>query len=370
MRLGILTFHRAFNCGAMLQAWALKTVLEQMGHEVMFPECNRVGVAPRWRSVTKPGRGLRGIVRAIVVNALSVGVEDLTRRCYRSFAREHLPMLKCSTADFSKHFDAVVIGSDQVWSLKHILSEAPLFLGESISPDLPKVAYAASCGDRPADEAFRRRLGHAIEGFSAISVRERLTRDQFDAAVRSRIAEVADPTLLLRRKDYEGLEAGETPREPYMFVYALSVKPGLLTRARALARKAGLRLVIAAVYQYSRYHAAPEVVFGVSPDRMLALIRDAQCVLASSFHGTVFSILYGKPFLSIRNEVDDFESRPAALLNRLGASERLIGPTIGDEEAYERLMRPLPDFEAAGLEAYRATSREWLGFALSRLNRI
>ena len=49
MKIAILTFHRAYNCGAMLQAWALRTVLERMGHTIEFPILNHVGETKRWK---------------------------------------------------------------------------------------------------------------------------------------------------------------------------------------------------------------------------------------------------------------------------------------------------------------------------------
>ena len=84
MRIAILTFHRAYNCGAMLQAWALKTVLERMGHVVEFPICNHVGETRRWLYdwVNKEKHGIqliRSLLGRTFVNGMSIPAEDILR---------------------------------------------------------------------------------------------------------------------------------------------------------------------------------------------------------------------------------------------------------------------------------------------------
>ena len=96
MRIAILTFHRAYNCGAMLQAWALKTVLERMGHTVEFPDCNHVGEDGRWKYglVNKEKHGMQrlaSLVGRFFVNAMSIPCEDILRSRYRRFRKAHLP---------------------------------------------------------------------------------------------------------------------------------------------------------------------------------------------------------------------------------------------------------------------------------------
>ena len=150
MRIAIITFHRAYNCGAMLQAWALKTVLERMGHKVEFPICNHVGEDKRWKYewINRDKRGMqvfRSLVGRFMLNALSIPCEDILRMRYRHFRKMHLPERVCSPDNFDKHYDLVVVGSDQVWSAKHSKSDAPLFLAENHSACVRKIAYAASC---------------------------------------------------------------------------------------------------------------------------------------------------------------------------------------------------------------------------------
>lgn len=367
MRIGILTFHRAYNCGAMLQAWALKTVLERMGHQVEFPICNHVGEEKRWWPwVKKDARGLRKIrsfVGRTLINLMSIPAEDVSRHRYAAFRKKHLPERACGLDDFENYYDLVVVGSDQVWSERHSLDDAPMFFGENLPRNVRRIVYAASYGDKPLDQDKVRRVICALDNFSAVSVREKLAQDQLAPHSDKDIQETVDPTLLLKADDYGAIANGAVPKDPYLFMYTLSTADFFVNTAKELARKLGVKCVIAPCYQYSRYGAPRGLMYGISPDRLVQYARNAKYVLAGSFHGTVMGVLFNKPFLSLRGQIDEFESRPAALLRKLGCENRLVNPMVSIDEMYRRLISPLSGCEEK-LGAIRDGSMEWLKRAL------
>ena len=370
MKIGILTFHRAYNCGAMLQAWALKTVLGRMGHEVEFPVCNHVGEEKRWQYefINREKRGvqiLRSLLGRFLLNALSVPNEDILRSRYRRFRKANLPERACSPAEFEKYYDLMIVGSDQVWSAKHALSDAPLFFAENLPACMRKIAYAASYGDKPLDNDSIRRVASSLERFSHISVREPLAKKQLSSLSSRKIDITLDPTLLLAAKDYDEIAyKGNAIREPYLFMYTLSTAPFFVNTAKELADRLGVKCVIAPCYQYSRLGAARGLSYGISPDRLVGLARGAKYVLAGSFHGTVMGVLFNKPFLSLRAQVDEYESRPAALLNMIGCGNRLVNPTasMSDMEAVLRCEVPRSAYDL--LEVKRNESLQWLDQAV------
>lgn len=370
MRIAIVTFHRAYNCGAMLQSWALKTVLERMGHTVEFPVCNHVGEEKRWQydliNREKHGvQALRSFLGRFLLNALSVPNEDILRSRYRRFREAHLPERTCSPNDFDKNYDLVVIGSDQVWSVKHTMSEAPLFFAENIPECVKKIAYAASYGDKPLDDDSIRRVATSLHRFSHISVREPLVQKQLSGLTQRKIEVVLDPTLLLTAKDYDEVAYnGNVIREPYLFMYTLSTAPFFVNTAKQLADSLGVKCVIAPCYQYSRFGAAKGLTYGISPDRLVGLARGAKYVLAGSFHGTVMGLVFNKPFLSLRAQVDEYESRPAALLNSLGCESRLVNPTTSIDEMESMLRCEVHRSAYDLLEVKRNESLKWLCHAI------
>ncbi len=376
MKIGILTFHRAYNGGAMLQAWALKRVLEGMGHAVEFPVCNHVGEVERW--LAKTNRKRHGVLRlasmgqALLRNALSIPVEDVARARYRRFRERELPERACRPEELGNLYDALVVGSDQVWNEDRAGAWWPLFLGEDWGPGTKAVAYGASWGDLPIDGARLERVKAALGRFAGVSVRERYARVDLERAgvAPGRVATVADPTLLLDREEWARLACGVRPTKGrYLFMYNVMMKsPDAVRVARSVARRLGLRAVVASVYQYTRWGAPRGLSWGMSPERLVAYTAGAECVLACSFHGTVMGLTFGKPTLSLLLEPDGGRSRSGELLRDLGEEWRLATPETPAEELARRMGRGGPPAEAAAkaVEARRA-SLSWLRAQLAAL---
>ena len=366
MRIGIITFHRAYNCGAMLQAWALKTVLERMGHDVEFPACNHVGETKRWFCgwINRDKHGiqfLRALFGRFLLNALSIPNEDILRMRYRNFREKHLPERACSPAEFEKYYDMVIVGSDQVWSAIHSQWEAPLFFAENMPASMRKISYAASYGDKPLDDDAIKRVVSALDRFSLISVREPLAQKQLSNLSSRAIEVTLDPTLLLTARDYDEIAYNSVSiKKPYLFMYTLSTAPFFVNTARELANRLGVKCVIAPCYQYSRFRATKGLIYSISPDRLVGLARGAKYVLAGSFHGTVMGLMFNKPFLSLREEVDEYESRPASLLNMIGCRERLVNQTTSIDEMEDLLSQEVSSKVYEMLDIKRNESLQWL----------
>lgn len=366
MNIAVLTFHRAYNCGAMLQAWALKTVLEKMGHTVQFPILNHVGESNRWAPFTVNWSGgpiaiLKKIVYAIVYNLMSIPIVDILYARLRRFRLKYLPEVQCVNNNLDELFDVIVVGSDQVWSEVHTGEYAKVFFGEALPANLPKIAYAASYGDNPLCDDKIRRVACAIDRFDSVSVREYLACYQLQQYCDKRIEVTLDPTLLLEGKDYLQLVNNiRTPNEPYLFMYTLYAEPFFVDTAFALASKLGLRAIIAPMYQYSLYKARHGLTYCISPDRLVAYIANAKYVLAGSFHGTALATIFHKQFLSLRmrKDVVSKPSRVGTLLKTIGQMDRLVTPDIPIDDMVSILQRPIED--TGGLDAARRLSICWL----------
>lgn len=365
MRIAIITYHKAHNCGAMLQAWALQTFLCRAGHDVEFPSCNNVGVPRRW--VELPGvrksRGLPKIrlwLSQCLINLFSIGWEDANRCAYSRFRKCFLREHDCMPEQFAEYYDCVIIGSDQVWHPIISKSDTPLFLAENIPTSVPVVSYAASFGDTiPAESALKRLLA-ALPRFKAISVREELAAATLHNAGFA-VKTVLDPTFLLRSEEYRPLVGSRSYRKKYIFLYAVSLSDFVLQSARKLASMLGLELVICGVYVKTRYRTPPECVWGVSPERMVTLIAYAEYVLASSFHGTALSVIFEKPFLSLRDDVDVHPTRISTLLGQLGLEDRIVNPSTSLEEM-KSLLSKSPDWPSVSrkLDVMREQSVAYL----------
>ena len=376
MKIGILTFHRAYNCGAALQAWALRTVLVRMGHTVEFvynEACKeKRWILPRWEK-----RGdwrvesfrklwcMGSFVRHFHWHLLSVPYRDFMRWRYRSFWKRFLPERTCPPSEFHQVFDLVVVGSDQVWNEKICREESPLFFAEWARGNVRLIAYAASTGDGEIPESTARRLQKALPRFSQVSVREKRTQQRLTDLSGREIAHTLDPALLMSAQDYGFIADGPVPKEPYLFMYVLQSNDRYIQVARSLSRRLGVRCVVAVCYQYSCWKKPSEVVWAVSPDRLVQYVRHAKYVLSASFHGTVLGVVFRKPFLSFLGKPESGESRSGSLLRLIGCEDRLVcSAEKGIDEMQKILTAPLPDYSSI-LDKERAKSLAWLESAVS-----
>lgn len=374
MRIAIITFHRAYNCGALLQAWALKTVLERLGHSVEFPICNHVGSFRSFHflrhmslSGKSPAQKFVSIFGRAYLDALALLGLMSPKRQYDRLRRKLLRERRCKPGSFARFYDCCVIGSDQVWNPVIAEEYAGICMGAAIPDGLPLVAYAASCGDTPLDEEYLKRLGGVLGRHVRVSAREPYTREQVSRYYSGRVDVVADPTLLLRMEDYAAIRAPIKRARPYIYVYALWATEFIVRTAEEIARRKGLDLVVTPVYSHINDGVADRFEMNVTPDRMVGYIAGAEYVIAASFHGTALSLVHGKKFLSLRDKRDAHESRPSALLRQVGMSDRLAFPDMTVDEMIVCLDREYPPEAEKRLEKFRQESLRWLEEALGSI---
>lgn len=375
MRIAILTFHRAYNCGAMLQAWALKTVLERMGDQVSFPQCNHVGEASRFFvcEVPREKRGLdwvRSFLGRLMLDLLGRRARPSSAAGYDAFRQANLPEVRCRPADFARKFDCLVVGSDQVWAARHAGDALPLFLGEGLPDQLPRISYAASAGDDPMSDEEWARVKKAVRRFAAVSVREQVLADRLRSVRAAPVACVLDPTLLLTSRDYEKVASGDVPRGRYLYLYTLAPTDYELDLARGLAKCLGVGLFVSSVSQPAFEKAvANGIDYSVGPARMLNLIQNAEYVIASSFHGTALALVMRKKFVSVVGRKDISSTRVGTLLGSLGLSERIVVPGEAIDCVAEKVRVEIDCEAFRRLDALRESSVNWLSGALMGIRR-
>lgn len=373
MRIAVLTFHKAHNCGAMLQAWALKTALEGMGHTVGFPDCNHVGVVPRFYSFSSPWTGIRRLLswaNWLRIQLLSLGSVDGRCRMHMDFLHKHLPEVSVSADALGTVFDAAVFGSDQIWNPIHLDdADAGLFLGETLPDDMPRISYAASRGDVMPPEDWCARLRKAVRKFSALSVRESFSgAGLIDRSGRKPVV-VSDPSLLMTRNGYSAIARQcRMRRGRYLLVYTLYPRPFVCECAQKAACALGLPVVILCMYQYGFHKCPKNVKIAFGPAEWLAWIRDAEAVMSMSFHGTVFAAIFGKPFVSVRPGQDTSETRVSTFIKAVGESPcRIVAPGVDSSEWVPLLRQGLNPSVETALARMREESAEWLKSSLDEI---
>lgn len=316
-KIGILTQPLTTNYGGLLQNFALQKVLIRLGHEPVTIDYGRlswIDYMHSWCSYCRAGYKGNRPENPIANKNKQQG--------FRKFIDAHIcvTMPKTRKIDWTivaaMHFDTLIVGSDQVWRPCYNPDIMAMFL-KPIENNVKKIAYAASFGTDQWEynEQQTTECRQLIQTFCGVSVREQsgvqLCKDHLDYSA----TWVLDPTLLLTKKDYEGLCGHIKKEKPFIFAYILDESERKVDELQHFAQAKGMSLVVKS--------AGPQVKGTDTIEQWLAYFRDAQFVITDSFHGTVFSILFNKDFFVYGNQ-ERGNSRFSSLLHLFGLQSRLV----------------------------------------------
>ena len=364
LKAGLLTFYHLHHYGALLQAVATQRALEGLGWECetidyFVAQDNRILQPP-----TSPGRAASDAYNALRYPALRrrwQRFEDFSRAHLALTPRRYGSLEELRAADLP--YDLLVCGSDQIWNPLIFPDKRfdPVFFG-AFSP-LRKIAYAPSFGVPRVPEGMETELEGYLQGFSHLSVREIQGREIVREAAGREAEVVLDPTLLLTAAEWSALAAERPARGGYILCYCIARPGPLEPYVRRLAEETGLP-VVQLCGTRRKVHPKAKMVFDAGPAEFLALFRDASYVCTNSFHGTVFSVQFQRPFFTSVAPAELAEperSRTFSLLSRLGLTERVVGK--GDAAG----LHDAPDWPAAieRLRAAREAAASYLKAALA-----
>lgn len=316
MKIGIVTFFRAPNYGAMLQARALWCYLKGRGHEVYFVDHDFGGEHPQplWRCLV--ARNVRAVKTKL-----------------RQYVRHRCTLFSADSpvAPLDYPFDAVVVGSDQMWNPRWMKPHIPVvFLAFA---RCKRISYAVSFGVAEWGGNCREEVRGLLAGFEAISVRER-SGVEIVRELCGRSAEVMpDPTLLWNASFYEKLLGGRTQADSFVFSFFLDefASGADADRCeRAVSRAIGVKRVRHAYdhgpFPLSLYCRLLKVRRKIGIEEWFSYLSSARFVVTNSFHGTVFSLLFHRPFVVVKHEgsAAGMNDRLLTLLSAFGLEERFV----------------------------------------------
>ena len=309
MKIALITILDNINFGTILQAYALARRIEERGCEVEFIDY--------WRPNSGTWQQVWGILR-------NKKRGPLGRFVYAVSALLLVPPIKCRLRSFlTRRFaftrryrsigelrrrppvaDLYLTGSDQVWNSSYNNGIDPAFFLDFTSAR--KCSYAASLGMDAFPAGQEAEALRLLQEYSEVSVRESLTCDYLRGLGVAHLSCDLDPTLLLGPQEWKQAVGHTGKREssvPYLLVYSVEEKNNacIFEAARAIARQRGLRLyaVIGGDPFKLRKFGCDKIFSFASVPCFLRLMIDADFVVASSFHGTVFSLNFNKEFVSI-----------------------------------------------------------------------
>lgn len=338
MKVGIITYHRAHNYGAVLQAYALKRYLTSLSCEVdlidYWPDY-RVGMYDlvdlrfldaRKGLVFKVLSGCKSLSKLLMTYPLKKKRFDGFKSFISSeFVARKGQIIK-NGQDLPAGYDLYIYGSDQIWRYNNFINHTgfdDVYWGKfPVDPRARKVTYAASMGvinDSPEAREF---LLANVDNFSSISVRERSLGDWIYVVTGKKVNQVLDPAFLISKEDWTEISSPDVVfSEKYVLLYNLNRSAEADKLAKKLAEKHGCEVLVldgsvAPLKFSSRYRG------GAGPREFLSLFKNASFVVSTSFHGVVFSLIFEKQFFALGLEKNS--ARVTDLLSELNISERYL----------------------------------------------
>lgn len=354
MRVGILTFHRALNYGAVLQAYALQRVIESIGVDARIIDYRCPTLESTYHPLYLHERSLKGLLAA----AAYLPIRLARSAKFASFRRRNLPVsapsyLPATIGEAVGHYDRFVVGSDQVWNPDLTERDSAYFL-DFVSDPEQKVSYAASLGKSGVFDRHAESYLKGLTSFGAISVRERDAQEYLQTLLGRDVSWVLDPVLLADPEIFATLAASPRRSAPYIFAYCLH-ETEMYRYVEHLSGLTGLPVVY---FPGSlRSHVAGTRVLSLSPEEFLGWIREATYVITDSFHVVAFSIVFRRVFKAqLKSNMPELNSRITSLLGRVGLERQVIS-----EEDLGSSTLPGTDYSNVE-ELLAAARRESLSF--------
>ena len=355
MKIGVITFHRAHNYGAMLQCYALSEILKMLGHEVevidYLPTQFKIeySIYPFWH--LSLWRKITQFLKILPVFDIKIK----RSRAFNGFIKT-LPLSRVSYNETNvdiKGYDVIFFGSDQIWNPTLTNNMDRVYCGDFPKCGTKFVAYAASTSPKILRDEYRSYFKGIIDHFDKISTREQSLTDYLNSISPGISRVVLDPVLLLSKDQWSKIAI--RPKESkYLLVYTVPQHPDIMQVAQDIAADKGLEVI--EIRPNVHNIRKKGYLQYVSPAEFLGYIMFADFVLTTSFHGTALSVVYEKQFitLSINELVDD---RSRNLLSSLGLADRLkqsrdvrFGDVEYNPRALENMRESSIDYIKSSLE--------------------
>lgn len=303
MKIGILTFHYCKNFGAFLQAFALKHYLEDLGHDVFFVNykvnslLRRYTLFPYYKE-----RSFAGNIKANVCAIFKMKRRLMKINRFNAFSKKYSQERGIYSR---KDADLIIVGSDQVWNPKLTYGLNQMYYGILAEKyNIPHYTYAVSC----PTSLLMPDVKIYLSNFKKIGVRERDLQLKLKSIFGIDSEVNLDPTLLFTSIVYNKLLECQPilQKHNYLLSYNLMSNKRQSEYAIKYAKEQNLA-----------YVGMHDMIFETAgPLEFLSLIKNATYIFSSSFHGTVFAILFHKKFICFLSG-DERDERIESLLKSL-----------------------------------------------------
>lgn len=328
MHVKTITCHDVYNHGASLQAYALQTYLELLGHNVEIIDYKPPYLCGHYNLWAVNPVYDKPIVKQLYLLAKLSGrlVALKRKRLFDEFTQKYLKLTECcyhsneELAANPPQADVYIAGSDQIWNTLFLNGQDAAFYLDFAPKTSKRISYAASFATEDVVEEYKPFVKSMLQNFDAISVRERCSLPLLSSLGRTDGVAVCDPVFLLSRGQWDGLLTSENKMDRYLLVYDTEGSDKIKTIALQIAKQKGLKICNVSGF---RLNYVDKDLWASSPLNFVQLIRDAEYVVSNSFHATAFSMIFQRDFCVV-NRSEMINERMKSLLNSYRIEERLV----------------------------------------------
>ena len=361
--------HKVENVGSALQAYALQRVVESLGYECelidyLYPTIEHLAYQDRIVQVQELSilnlilcllRKTKALLRKKTVNPFEQFYSDNFHCSKQSFCNRLQLQSDCPM------YDIYMSGSDQVWNPQYIGFDTSFFL--DFAPEgARKISYASSFSINKLPVEFTKAYQRELMKFDRISVRERSGVNIVKELTGKNCENVCDPTLLLNAEQWAELaeqsmfKTDEHYILVYLMAYAYNPYPDVYDYIERVYKQLNIPIVFFNPLVERKFNIREIHVSVKGPNEFLYLFSHADYVITDSFHGTAFSLIFQKPFITCIQNRYSIDSRITDLLDEVGGINHAVvynkKETIPFQSSDLNVVKEL--------ERYRKHSLDWL----------
>jgi hypothetical protein len=365
----VITCHNIKNYGSVFQTYATSRIFGRLGYNVEIIDYQRPGTDNkgfREKILQESHLAKKPVLKWIFPAILKPSFEKM-EKTFDAFLDEYVnltPETYYSEEDLVANCpdaDIYISGSDQIWNSSiNGRTERPYFL--SFAPDDKiRISFASSFGKTSLENSEVEATRSLLEKYQLITTREESGTKIVNGLGLDSTA-ILDPTLWLKREEWEALAKPIRAPEKYVLVYQLHSNSDMDNYIREIQKRYGMPCLRIDFYYHYIVKSGKHMICP-TPGQLIELIRNAEYVISDSFHMTVFSILFHKQFISIYSD-NSYNDRIANVLKWLDLEQRHIESYLD----FDTLKNHI-DYSTAEilLTEKRSELEKWLADSMKKL---
>ena len=366
MKIGLISFHNAYNYGAALQAYALQKRIESMDIECEYinyvnkKRAQSYDMNYQFRDALKQKkykRAFRVLVGTPFINSRGKRFEKF----YEKYVKKTKKIYHSSkeASELNDYYEKFIVGSDQVWNNEHNGNDCA-FLLDFVKEPSKKISYASSFGIDVIPDDLIENYKSCIESIGKLSVREKSGVDMIKKLTGREASLVLDPVFLISVKEWKKIKSKRKKGKPYVFFYTNNnhqmrdfLKTGFSVK--------GLESHVLSTHISIKDFIKTKTKVSMSPEEFLQEIYNSEFVVTASFHCVAFSIIFHKQFCAILTGQPGRDERIKNLLKITGLENRILTDNTKLEDLQKKI--DYTDVEEK-LKTYREYSQKYLVSAI------